>query len=286
MKSKVLLASILISMLVVNVWAQDSSVMVNPFPFAEFENPGPPLVQAVPDPPGYKRFGESDLTEYQLWLTNLPLKAQGSRILDWKGNPISEPDTINGILDFKVDSKYITAADIPVMLLMHFFRLKGIINVVPIRISETMTVNYNDWLRGKYIDDEEKGLYYLDEGRTRSDTDEEFHKYLAFVTRYIDSKTLQLNLTNRDARTVKPSHVYIQKAVDNPDSVTRIGIVLDAAFAEGHMHKFLIAFGGNPAQSVIVPNAWSKTGAAWFNADELREATKEDGMGYFYRWKK
>jgi len=55
--------------------------------------------------------------------------------------------------------------------------------------------------------------------------------------------------------------------------------------AEYKPRKMLVAYGGNPAQSVVLPNAGMTTEARWLTLDELREHLKEYGMGYIYRWK-
>ncbi len=284
MKKGILIITASILGLSLAVFSQNIQTGSKAFPFAQLNDPKLSIISIIKNPEGYARLPEDQLTQYQMWLSNLPLLPQGNRITDWKGKTIAPPDTISGIVDMKINSEYITDADIPVLLLMHYFRLQGYLDKLDIKLSKTLTVNYKDWLRGKFIDDKEKGLYFRNDGVTRKDSDEEFYAYIDFITKYMDVKALRLNVKHTDDRFLEPSHILIQFKDDDPDSIGHVAIALDIAYAEQKERKLLYAYGGNPAQSVIVPNAFRTSDAMWFTRDEIREYFKEYGMGYFYRW--
>ena len=258
-----------------------------PFPFSQYNDPKLSLINVVSNPEGYERYPSKRLTLYQHWLSNLPLKPKNTPVLNWKGEIISKADTLNGIMDINMDSKYITDADIPVLLIMHFYRLQGKLEEFNINLKDNLVVNYKDWLRGKYIDEKDRDVYFRNEGLRRIDTDEEFENYIDFVTKIFDTKALRKNVEHVDSRAAKASHMFIQFREDDPDSVGHTAIVLDIAVLIDNPRKMLIAHGGNPAQSVVVPRAGYTVGDQWYTLEELREGKefKKYGMGYMYRWK-
>ncbi len=285
MKIKLLIFLTLILVAGTVSFAQDTQREFKPFPFARLNDPKLSLISQVTNPAGYVRYPTDRLTKYQLWLSNLPLLPSGSPVLNWKGKTISKPDTLNRILDMNIDPRYITDADIPVLLLMHFFHLQGKLEKFNIILRKNLVVNYKDWLRGKYVDEKDREIYFKNEGLSRVDSDEEFQKYMEFVTKNFDTKSLRMNVEHTDSRVFEPSHMFIQFKEDDPDSIGHTSVILDIAVAEYKPRKMLVAYGGNPAQSVVLPNAGMTTEARWLTLDELREHLKEYGMGYIYRWK-
>lgn len=266
-------------------YGQETPDAKKPFPFAQYNQPGLSLVNRVANPDGYTRYPTERLTLYQLWLSNLPLTPPGTPVLNWKGKKISKPDTLNGILDMNINSKYKTDADIPVMLLLHFFRLQGNVEKFNIILKKNVVVNYGDWLRGKYIDEKDREIYFRNEGLRRVDSDEEFQQFINFVTKYFDTKSLRMNVEHSDSRVLEPSHMFIQFKDDDPDSIGHTAVVLDIATAEYKPRKFLVAMGGNPAQSIVVPNIGITNEKRWFTLDKLKEYLDEYGIGHIYRWK-
>ncbi|MCP4706139.1 MAG: DUF4846 domain-containing protein [candidate division Zixibacteria bacterium] len=285
MKIKLLIILTFVLLMGTISFAQDAPKNTNPFPFAQYNEPSLSLVNQISNPNGYNRLPSKKLTLYQHWLTNMPLKPKGTPSTNWKGKKISKADTLNRIVDIDVNSKYITDADIPVLLLLHFFRMQGNVDEFNVRLKKQLSVNYKKWRQGEYIDEKGKDIYYKPSGMSRADTDEEFLMFLDFITKYFDTKSLRLNVEHTDSRVFKPSHMLIQYKEDDPDSVGHVSVILDAAVNDDYeARKMLIAYGGNPAQSVVVPNNPYDTGNKWFTLDEIREHLLEYGMGYVYRW--
>ncbi len=266
-------------------YAQDAQKNFNPFPFAQYNDPNLSLITQVPNPAGYERYSSDRLSLFQHWLSNLPLTPQGTPVLNWKGKKIAKADTLNRVIDMNIDSKYITDADILVLLAMHSFRLQGTLDSFNIILNKNLVVNYRSWLQGKYIDEKDKDMYFKNEGLSRLDTDEEFQNYVKFVTKYFDTKSLRKNVEHTNSNFAKATNVFIQFRDDDPDSIGHSAVILDVAVAEYQPRKMLVAFGGNPAQSIVVPTSGKETDGSWFTLDELREHLKEFGMGYIYRWK-
>ncbi len=285
MKIKLLISLAFILSIGLISYAQDAQVDINPFPFAQYNDPNLSLITQVPNPVGYNRYSSNKITLFQHWLSNLPLMPPGTPALNWKGKKVAKADTLNRVIDMNIDSKYITDADILVLLAMHSFRLQGTLDSLNIILNKNLVVNYQSWLRGKYIDEPDKDIYFRSEGLSRVDTEEEFQNYVKFVTKYFDTKSLRRNVEHTNSNVFKASNVFIQFKLDDPDSIGHTAVILDVAVAKDQPRKMLVAYGGNPAQSIVIPTTGNETDGNWFTLDELREHLKEFGMGYIYRWK-
>jgi len=258
--------------------------VVKIFPFAEDYNPERSLLQAVRTPQGYERYPIDKITPYQAWLSNLPLKPPGSPVLSWDGDTLETPDEFCGVIDMPITSAEITDGDIPVIFLLTFFRQTGYLDEIKLRLEGDILLTYPLWLNGTYYEDAAKPPAYV-EGEPRPDSDEEFEAFMDFVKRNVDTKILRRSLAGKDARSLRPSHMFIQFRNDDPDSVGHTAVVLDVARMPGKKQKLLVAYGGFPAQSVIVPRAWANDDSMWFTVDELKEYLKEHGVGRCYRFK-
>jgi len=285
MKIKLLIFLTLILVTATLSFAQEAQKEINPFPFAQYNNPNFSLLIQVANPNGYERYSSDRLSLFQHWLSNLPLMPQGTPVLNWKGKKVAEADTLNRILDMNINSKYVTDADIPVLLLLNFFHLQGTADNFNVILKDNLVVNYKNWLHGKYIEEKGKDIYYRAEGLTRVDTDEEFQQYLDFVTKHFDTKSLRRNIEHVNSTVFKASNVFIQFKQDDPDSIGHTAVILDVAVGKDKTRRMLVAYGGNPAQSVIVPNTGKSAYGQWFSLEQLREHLDEFGMGYMYRWK-
>ncbi len=285
MKIKLLIFLIILLASGIISFAQNAQQNSEPFPFAQYNDPNLSLITQVPNPVGYDRYSSDRLSLFQHWLSNLPLMPPGTPVLNWKGKKVAKADTLNRVIDMNIDSKYITDADILVLFAMYSFRLQGILDSFNIILNENLVVNYKSWLQGKYIDEKDKDIYLRNEGLSRLDTDEEFQNYVKFVTKYFDTKSLRKNVEHTNSNFAKATNVFIQFRDDDPDSIGHSAVILDIAVAEYQPRKMLIAHGGNPAQSIVIPTTGKETDGNWFTLDELREHFKEFGMGYIYRWK-
>jgi hypothetical protein len=257
---------------------------VNLFPFAEDYNPERSLLQVVKTPQGYDRYPAKKMTPYQAWLSNLPLKPAGTPIISWDGDTLTPPDSFWGVLDIPITSPEITDADVPMLLLLTFFKLSGQIDKIKVRLKDGVLLTYDLWLSGTYYEDAVKPPVYV-EGERRPDSDEEFQAFLDFVFRNVDNKILKNNLKNKDARVLRPSQLFLQFKDGDPDSAGHTAIILDVAQSPGKKQKLLVAYGGNPAQSIIIPRAWAGDESMWFTYEELREYLKEYGVGWYFRYK-
>ncbi len=254
------------------------------FPFATEFDSKRSLVVLCPTPQGFDRFPTSSMTPFQAWLTNLPLLPQGRSAVGWKGNKLTGNDwSKDGVIDIPVTSPDITDADILPLLALNFFVLDSTIYTFRIMLTEKDTLSYGRWLEGEYSGDIKSGFKYI-RGERKTDTGEEFRRYLAFVTRHFDNKMLMKNAEPITHIRIRPGNMYIQFKPDDPDSVGHTTLILDVCRNVGSEIKVLAAMGGNPAQSLIVPRVWEAPEKKWFTIDELVAFLRPHGTGFFYRY--
>ena len=85
---------------------------------------------------------------------------------------------------------------------------------------------------------------------------------------------------------VKPGDLYVQLGADKKPDGGHAAIIFDVARGrEGHGdRKFLVGWGGNPAQSLVVARPWPVEARYWFSPDDLQKRLSGYGEGHFYRF--
>ncbi len=253
------------------------------YPFATSYDSTRTILMLCEKPEQTTRYPSHLMTPFQVWLTNLPLLPEGSPVTDWQGNVIKKVKT-DGIIDYPITSKYQTDADILVMLALNFFSLDSTIYGFNVVLDRRDTVNYSKWLIRDYHGGQGESITYTERDTPKTDNRKEFEKYLDFVTRHFDEQTVMLNAAVVPHNHIKPGNMYVQFSDDSLKVVSHVALVLDVVRNPGKQLSVLVAYGGNPAQSFVVPNIYGETDAKWFTVPELVEFMKQYGEGFFYRY--
>jgi hypothetical protein len=282
MTKKIMVISIIVISITAALNAQTSEELVNFYPFAQEYDEERSLIWIADTPEGYERFPQDVMTLFQVWLTNIPLLPSGSEVKDWQGNAIGQADSSLGILDLKIDKPYCTDVDFPIILYLHYFNLAGTLEKVRILITRTDTLTYEKWLNGECTYNKKDGFTYTP-GKTRVASQKEFQGYLDFVTKHLDAYMLARNVRLIKDKKVRPGNMYIQTKGDSR-TISHVAMILDICRVNRIEYKVLVAYGGDPAQSIVVPRAWESAERKWMTIPELREHLKEFGSGSFYRF--
>jgi len=254
------------------------------FPFAEEYDSTRTIVMLCEEPENLERYPSHLMTPFQVWMTNLPLRPKGTPITDWRGEIIEET-VLDGVIDFPIKSQYQTDADILILLALNFFSLDSTIYHFDITLTESDTVNYSKWLERDYEIASDGKISFVIRTDPKSDNRSEFQNYLNFVARAFDNESILLNAEVVAHNRVKPGNLYIQFSDDSLQVVSHVSLVLDVCRNAAKQLSVLVAYGGDPAQSLVVPYAYGASEAKWFGVDELVEHLKPHGKGFFYRYR-
>jgi hypothetical protein len=253
------------------------------YPFAMEYNPKWTLLWAFQAPPGYERTPMSTMTDWTIWVTNLPLKPKNRSIAKWDRQIIGAADSINGIIDIGIASKNQKDADLPLQLAIQYLAARNQLYHFPVIVGEGDTVTFDRWLNGKYGTDG-RGKVIYKKGDRREVSPKEFYRFLEFLFVQNENKTLLQNLEPVEEKDIRPGDLYIQFHKDDPDSTGHAAMIFDVCIDKEGEALLLAGWGGDPAHSLIVARPRKSRGKKWFSVEELKDHLSEYGDGRFYRF--
>lgn len=253
------------------------------FPFSKNYDSTRTIIMQCEKPENLERYPSHLMTPFQVWLTNLPLMPQGTPVTDWRGKIVRETDT-DGIIDFPITSKYETDADILLLLALNFFSLDSTIYRFNIVLDKKDTINYSKWLERDYQGSPGQEISFTVRSKPKIDNRREFQNYVDFVTEHFGEQSIPLNTEVVPHNHLKPGNMFVQFKDDSMKVVSHVALVLDVCRNPAKQMSVLVAYGGDPAHSLVVPNAFGEADAKWFSVGELVEFLKPYGEGFFYRY--
>jgi len=283
MKKSVLVIVIGILVIVGNLFGQKSTPLLYPFSF-EY-NPQRTLLLTYSEPEGYVRVPLSDLSDYQVWLTNISLRQQKSNVHNWEGQILIDDSLVHGVLDISIGSPQQKDPDLPVYLRWIYYRVKDHRDSMSIVISSADTINYTRWLEGRYsLRPGGKGLNYRPEEK-RPHNQTEFYRCLELAMGQINNKNLLLNVMPVADKDIMPGDLFIQFDSDDSDSSGHTAMIFDVCRGKT-INDILVlaAWSGDPPHSVYLPRDNRAEHSPWLTVAELRQHLAEFGEGRFYRF--
>jgi hypothetical protein len=279
----VVIGLFVVLVLLSGAFAQEDEPKSKIFPFSDEYDANNTLLMAIGEPYGYKRSTGTGMNTYMAWITNLPMRPKGSPVSKWNGQRFMNADSVNGVIDLGIGTTNQKNADIPIQLLLEYFRARDALYDFPIIVGNRDTVIYNKWLNGKYLKDPRMNLIY-EKGAKKEHTLKEFYRFLEFVLVMNENKTIIKNLEPVKEKNLMPGDLFIQFNEKDVDSSGHSSIIFDIAANEKGEKMYLAGWGGTPPHSLYVARPLPISHKQWFTMDELKEHLAEYGMGKFYRF--
>ena len=257
----------------------------NTYPFSFNYNSTRTLIIVFNQPEGCVRFPIKQMSEYQIWLTNMPLKPVNTPVAWTNRHVVYEADSILGVIDLGVTSHNQKDPDIPIQILWSYYRTQKAYDKMAMVIDEGDTVRYSKWLEGSYSFKANGKLKYKSTGK-REHTNKDFFRCLELAMARTSNKTLvNFNVDPITEKEIEPGDLFVQFKKDDPDSTGHTAMILDVCYDTDGKIFLLTAMGGDPAQSFYIPKPKS-INRDWMTIDELKAFLSEYGDGNFYRFKK
>jgi len=248
-------------------------------------NPDRLLQAVIPPPPGFDRLPASQLNLFSAWIVNLPLESENHPVVRWDNQILMPADSVAGIIDLGIATKNQKNADLPLQILIEYLLMKGKLHDCPFILENGDTLTYRKWLSGK-ISTDARGNLIMKDTISRDDSEREFYRFLEFIMVRTEHRSLVDNLFEIDEDEVKPGDLYVQLNHDDTANGGHAAIIFDVARGreDDDDRKFLVGWGGDPAQSLVVARPWPVEKRFWFSPDELRRRLDGYGDGRFYRF--
>ena len=262
-----------------SLFGQKSAPRLYPFSF-EY-NPQRTLLLTYAEPDGYARVPLTELSAYQVWLTNISLRHPEKNVHNWEGQILMEDSLVYGVLDISIGTPQQKDADLPLYLRWIYYRVRDQRDSLTVVISPTDTISYTRWLNGVYsLLPRGQGFSYQP-GEQRAHSRTEFYRCLELVMGQVDNKNLLLNVTP----IADKGDVFIQFDPDDPDSGGHTAMIFDVCRGKTISDILLLAgWSGDPPHSVYLPRDKNVKHGPWMSAAELRRHLAEFGEGRFYRF--
>jgi hypothetical protein len=280
MKYYLLLLSALLILSLSPLMAQESRV----YPFAINIHSDRILSKVIEPPKGYARIPEAKLTDFQYWVSNFPMMLPLYPVTLWDGQKLFGPDSTNGIINFGIGTPEQRDADVPIMMVSEYLRVKDSVRNFPFLVRETDSMIYDRFLSGQYALNSTRKLIYIP-GAQRDSSAAEFYRFLQLVMNYTSNRSLLNNLVAIEEKDIVPGTFYVQLKNPAPDTVGHTAVILDVCYDPAGDMKVLAGWGGDPAHLFYIARPLPPNDKQWFSVPELKEFLKQYGEGKFYRYK-
>ena len=249
------------------------------------QNINPDSIALIPCVDDYIRIQlESD--SFPDYVRYLPLKEIGSSVRSWNNTIIHEASEIHAVIDWKLPDKVQQCADVAIRLRAEYLREHNRINKIRFKSLSGNSIDYTKWLNGRYaLNSSGSRIEYRKSQHAKSDTDEEFEKYLHFVMMYANSSSLARDLTTVEESELLPGDIYIQPDPTGRGGIGHVSVILDMCENTDGERLYLFGYGFIPAQDFHLPLPSSEQGIGkWFTLDGYKKHIAIFGDGDFHRF--
>ncbi|MBK6732152.1 MAG: hypothetical protein IPG60_14785 [Bacteroidetes bacterium] len=224
-----------------------------------FINSGDTLIIRIATPSGYSRETYSQGT-WEYYLQHLELKAHNSKILDYKGNPISNQSSHIAIINYDIGTKDLQqCADAVIRLRAEHLFANGKSDEIQFEFTSGDNFKWLDYAKGMRPVVNGNSVSFRQSGASDKSY-ASFRKYLDVIYMYAGTISLSHQLNKKSRSNALP----IGDIILNPGSPGHAVIVIDRAFNSSKEYIYLLAEGYTPAQSIHVLDSKNNSTSPWF----------------------
>jgi hypothetical protein len=221
------------------------------------------LVDRIPPPAGFHR-NAYDNNSWQYYLRNLPLHPDGTKVLDYRGQPISNQSDHIAVLDIDVGTKDLQqCADAIIRLRAEYLLSADREDDIAFHFTSGDLFSWNDYANG--IRPVVHGNSVIFQKKAKADRNyNSFRNYLDQIFMYAGTISMhkEMRLVNRK------SDIRAGDIIISPGSPGHAVLIIDEAINDSGVKVFLLANGYTPAQSIhILTNPWNRKIGPWYELD-------------------
>ncbi len=227
----------------------------------EIDTTGMTLVSRYNPPAGFERTSESQAS-FAHFLRQLPLFPSSHEVKYYDGSTKSNNKVYSGVVNLPIGKKDLhQCADAVMRLRADFLRSQNRTAELNFHFTNGFLAEYGKWLDGNNILVTGNRVTYSPTGKKRSNTDENYWKFMEYVFTYAGTLSLSKELNEKSISDLQIGDVFIKGG-----SLGHAVIVLDVAINSVSGEKcFLLGQSYMPAQEIqILIDPLSETGSSWF----------------------
>ena len=224
---------------------------------------GTKVSDRIKPPDGYKRNAQKE-NSFEYFLQNLPIKPVGSKILDYKGNPISNQSEHVAVIDLEIGNKDLQqCADAIIRLRSDYLFSQKRFDEIKFHFTSGdlyAWTDHSNGIRPKVIGNKVSFSKTMAEDLS----EENYRKYLDIVFNYAGT----ISITKEMKKLKAQNEITIGTVISNPGSPGHALIVIEEAENAKGEKIFLLAQGYTPAQSIhILTNPFDASINPWYKLD-------------------
>ena len=224
---------------------------------------GAKIIERIKAPQGYIRTLNKNNT-WKSYLQNLPLKPDGSKILDYRGNPISNQSEHVAVVDLEIGNKDLQqCADAIIRLRSDYLYSQKRVDEIKFHFTSGDLYSWKDHSSGiRPLVNGNKVSFSKKTGEDLSDGN--YRKYLDIIFNYAGT----ISITKEMKKLNDNKEITAGVVMANPGSPGHALIVIDEAVNLKGEKIFLLAQGYTPAQSIhILSNPFDQSISPWYKLD-------------------
>jgi len=233
-------------------------------------------------PEGYDRIAPSKLTEFQSWISLIPIWHQYKAVGIWKGNKALEKEEISRVVHIPWRGPNHTDVGFPLRIFSEYYRYhnKEFDFMVTPKKGELMT--YEKWLKSDFRLGPMNDVKFI-EKQQRDSSSGEFYKFLNMAMQHTSYKSLAKNCDSLSIDDLAPGDLVI--AHDKKSKKGKAYLVLNMIENSNGKKLYALATGCEEACDYYIPLFNLDRNSPWIDAERIKKIIAEYPESGFFRWR-
>ena len=233
-------------------------------------------------PEGYSYKNSKDIDSYSDWVSNFPLWHKYKHIGMWKGTKHFDATEVSRAIHLPWSGRSFTEFSIPLRMLGEYLFETGQKDKLVVEPKGGETLTYQKWLEAKPVFDFRGNVIWKD-GYPKSESDDEYYKYLLFAMQNSSYTGLLKNCNPVESSQVQAGDMFI--ASDDTGNIGAVYVILRLIFDQNDSTLFLVGTGCEEACDFHIPLLTAKRDEPWVSQVTLEAINAEFTKSGFYRFK-
>jgi len=218
---------------------------------------------------------ESDLSSFEFYLQNLPLKNHGTLVHHYDGTTKENYNVYEAVVDLEIGKRDLhQCADAIMRLRAEFLWNQKRYDEIHFNFTNGFRVDYSEWMKGRRVVIKGNKTYWNNR-YSPSNSYQDFWKYLELIFSYAGTLSLSKELKPVSLTELKIGDVFIKGG-----SPGHAVIVVDVAVnAEGEK-LFLLAQSYMPAQDLQILKNPNNSASPWYSVRECENWLETPEWGF------
>jgi len=233
-------------------------------------------------PEGYSRVDPSKLTDFQSWVSHIPIWHRYKAVGIWKGDKAFERDEVSRVVHVPWRGQNHTDVGFPLRIFSEYYRLhnKDFDFKVTPKKGEQMT--YEKWLKSDFRLGP-MGDVKLIPSSQRDSSASEFYKFLNMAMQHTNYKSLADNCDSLSINDLAPGDLII--AHDEKSKKGKAYFVLNIIENNDGKKLYALATGCEEACDFHIPLFNLDRNFPWINTERINKIMAEYPQSGFFRWR-